>query len=177
MTPIALGPESGQLRLRTGRQGMAAMAGHDLTIEAQAWNGQAVVDPGDPASSSVTVEVAVDGLTVMSGTGGVKPLSDSDKRDIQRNIQRKVLHSDKHPTIRFASTTVSGTQEAFEVAGELTIGDTTAPLTLTGSIAGGRASGTATVTQTRWGIKPFTAFLGALKLADDVTVEFDVALS
>lgn len=115
MTSIALGPESGQLRLRTGRQGMAAKAGHDLTIEAQTWHGQTVVDLDDPASSSVTVEVAVDGLAVISGTGGVKPLSDSDKQDIQRNIQQKVLHSDKYPTIRFASTTVTGTPEAFEV--------------------------------------------------------------
>ncbi|MGH3470099.1 MAG: YceI family protein [Thermocrispum sp.] len=176
MTPIALGPDTGQLRLRTGRQGMAAKAGHDLTIEAQTWSGQAEVHLDAPTSSSVAVEVAVDGLTVLSGTGGVKPLSDSDKQDIQRNIQRKILHADKHPTIRFTSIAVTGTPESFEVAGELTIGDTTAPLTLTGTVSDGRARGTATVTQTRWGIKPFTAFLGALKLADDVTVEFDMAL-
>jgi hypothetical protein len=32
--------------------------------------------------------------------------------------------------------------------------------------------GWATVTQTTWGIKPYTAFLGALRLADEVRVEF-----
>lgn len=30
--------------------------------------------------------------------------------------------------------------------------------------------------QTRWGVRPYSAFLGALKLADEVEVEFNVAL-
>jgi len=37
--------------------------------------------------------------------------------------------------------------------------------------------GTAAIEQTRWGIRPYTAFLGALKLSDEVTVEFSIRTS
>ena len=37
-------------------------------------------------------------------------------------------------------------------------------------------TGTANVVQTTWGIKPYTGFLGALKLRDDVQMEFLVTL-
>ncbi|MGY3205828.1 hypothetical protein ACVW19_006343 [Streptomyces sp. TE5632] len=40
---------------------------------------------------------------------------------------------------------------------------------------GGPVRGWATVTQSAWAIKPYTAFLGALRLADEVRVEFEVA--
>ena len=43
-------------------------------------------------------------------------------------------------------------------------------------LEGDRVRGGATVTQSRWGIKPYSAFFGALRLADDVEVEFDVRL-
>ncbi|MFF4733429.1 hypothetical protein ACFY3M_51220 [Streptomyces mirabilis] len=33
----------------------------------------------------------------------------------------------------------------------------------------------ATVTQSAWGIKPYTAFLGALRLADEIMLESEVA--
>lgn len=171
---FALGPETGKLQVKTTRAGMAAKVGHDLTIEAQSWTGRAEVDPEHPETSSVTVEMEVDSLTVLEGTGGIKPLSGSDRKEIQRNIQRKILHTDKHPTITFTSTAVSGTPEDFAVEGQLTIVGQAQPVTLHGTLAGGRATGTASVVQSRWGIKPFTAFLGALKLNDEVTVEFDV---
>lgn len=53
----------------------------------------------------------------------------------------------------------------------------THPVTVRGSL--GEASqvrATATVAQTRWGIKPYSAFLGALKLADEVGIEVDATL-
>ena len=41
----------------------------------------------------------------------------------------------------------------------------------------GRYRGTATVVQSAFGIKPYTGFFGALKLRDEVGVEFEVDLS
>ena len=38
-------------------------------------------------------------------------------------------------------------------------------------------TGSAVIVQSRWGIRPYTAFLGALKLRDEVEVEFDVDLT
>ena len=43
------------------------------------------------------------------------------------------------------------------------------------SIAGGTTF-QGSLAQTRWGIKPYSAFLGALKLADEVAIEVDAPL-
>ncbi|MBO0891527.1 MAG: YceI family protein, partial [Acidothermales bacterium] len=138
------------------------------------WHGRLTVDAADPANSAVTLEVDVASLEVREGTGGVKPLTDSDRRDIQRNIRQKILHTDQHPSISFRSTRVGGTPDAVTVDGELTIVGTTQPVVARGSVGDdGRVHGTATVAQSRWGIKPYTAFLGALKLRDEVEIELD----
>src|SRR4051794_25875121 len=50
-----LGPSTGRLVIRTGRAGLGRRAGHDLTIEATRWSGEAVVIVGDPDRSSVSV--------------------------------------------------------------------------------------------------------------------------
>jgi polyisoprenoid-binding protein YceI len=63
------------------------------------------------------------------------------------------------------------------VAGDLTIRGETQPVTVSAEITDDRVHGSATVTQTRWGIKPYSAFLGALKIADEVGVEFVATLA
>jgi polyisoprenoid-binding protein YceI len=169
-----LGPDDGRLLIRTGRSGLGRRAGHDLTIEATRWSGTAVVADA-PAQSSVEVIVEVDGLEVREGTGGVLPLSDADRAEIGRNL-REVLRAEEHPEITFRSTRVEGTPEEFTVEGELTVAGRTEPLTVRAGTEDDRVKGEATVRQTRWGIKPYSAFFGALKLADDVRVSFDLAL-
>jgi len=169
-----LGPDAGRLLLKTSRSGLGRRAGHDLTIEATRWSGTATVG-ADAASSSVEVTVEVDGLEVREGAGGVLPLSDSDRTEIRKNL-RKVLQSDRHPAIAFEAGGASGTPEEFTVEGELTIAGRAQSLTLRGGEQDGRITGGATVRQSRWGIKPYSAFFGALKLADDVEIVFDLAI-
>jgi polyisoprenoid-binding protein YceI len=176
-TSYPLGPSAGRLLVKTARTGLGAKAGHDLTLEARAWHGTAVVDTSDPAGCSVAVSVEAGSLQVREGTGGVKPLSASDRAEIEKTFRTKVLHTAEHPEIAFRSRQVAGTPEAFTVEGDLTIMGVTQPLTIQGKLADGRAQGSATVTQSRWGIRPYSAFFGALKLKDDVQVEFDVTLA
>lgn len=162
-----LGPEHGSLLLKTSRSGLGRRAGHDLTIEATRWSG--LVD-----GLSVRVTVEVDGLEVREGTGGVRPLSDSDRTEIKKNL-RKVLAAHRHPEITFTSTRATGTPEAITVEGELAIMRRSEQVTVRAAATGDRLRGGATVRQSRWGIKPYSAFFGALKLADDVEVSFDLA--
>jgi polyisoprenoid-binding protein YceI len=171
-----VGPDNGQLMLKTKRTGLGAKAGHDLTLEVTTWNAHVTVDTANPASSSVNLEADANSLEVREGTGGVKPLSDSDRADIKKTIRDKVLRTDRYPTITFASTNVGGTEESFSIDGDLTITGTTQPVTVHGRITDGRAQGYATVVQSHWGIKPYTAFLGALRLSDEVKVEFVIAI-
>lgn len=172
-----IGSQSGRLLVKTRRTGLGARAGHDLTIEATAWNGNVIVNLTDPAQTSVRVEVDVDSLVVREGTGGVKPLTDADRADIKRTIREKILRTAQHPTIEFRSTGISGSPESFTADGDLTIIGVARPVTVRGTVGdNGRVQGRATVVQTQWGIKPYSAFLGALKLADEVAVEVDAML-
>jgi polyisoprenoid-binding protein YceI len=174
--PYRLGPESGRLLVNTTRTGLGAKAGHDLTIEVTRWHGRAMVDAATPANSSVTVEVQVDSLEVREGTGGVKPLTDADHAEIKKTLG-EVLHAAQHPTITFRSKQVEGSAGSFTVHGELTVMGVTRPVTLQGRVADGRIVGGATVVQSRWRIRPYSAFFGALKLSDEVKIDFDIALT
>ncbi|MGW5687785.1 YceI family protein [Nonomuraea sp. NPDC003754] len=170
------GPESGRLLIKTTRSGLGAKAGHDLTIAVTRWRGDATIDTTDPAGCSVTVEADVESLDVQEGSGGVKPLTNSDREEIKKIIREKILHTARHPTITFRSTRVDGTAESFRVEGDLTIAGTTQPVTLQGSLAEDRVRGSATMVQSRWGIRPYSAFLGALKVSDEVGIQFDIGL-
>ncbi|EQD86214.1 hypothetical protein N599_10700 [Saccharopolyspora erythraea D] len=162
--------------MRTFRAGVGARVGHDLTLVATRWRGRAEVDESDLAVCSVHVRIDVDGLQVRSGEGGAKPLTDSDKRSIEGNI-RGVLAAEDHPEIEFASTGVAEEREAIVVSGTLSIVGVARPVRLVCHRDGDRVRGSAEVVQSEWGIEPYSAFFGALRVKDEVTVEFDVALS
>ena len=172
-----IGPQAGRLLVKTSRTGLGAKAGHDLTIEVTRWRGKVAVDATDLAACSVTLEAEVDSFEVREGTGGVKPLTDADRADIRNTLRTKVLDSARYPSIVFESGRVSGTPEAFRIDGELTIVGVTQLITVEGGVRGDRVQGSAVVAQTRWGIKPYSAFLGALRLQDEVEVQFDIGLS
>jgi polyisoprenoid-binding protein YceI len=173
----ALGPDFGELLIKTSRTGLGARAGHDLTIEVTRWRAEVILDSADDAGSSVSVEADAGSFEVRTGTGGVKPLTDADRAEIKKTIREKILQTGRHPAITFRSTRVAGTPESFSIDGDLTITGRTQPVTVHGSLAGDRVQGSATVVQSRWGIRPYTAFLGALKLSDEVTVEFSIRVA
>jgi polyisoprenoid-binding protein YceI len=171
-----LGPTSGQLLVHTSRTGLGAKAGHDLTIEVTRWHGRATVDPTTAANSSVTVEVDANSFQVRKGTGSVKPLSGADRAEIHKTL-KEILHTAQHSTITFRSRRVDGSAASFICDGELTIMGMTRPITLQGQVTDGRVVGGASVVQSRWEIRPYSAFFGALKLNDEVKIDFDVALT
>ncbi len=174
----------GWLRLRTYREGLAAKAGHDLLLEAAEWRGRLhIPEPAGAASAvdgavdaGVEVEVDLRRLEVLEGTGGVKPLSEGDKADI-RKAMRKPLRTDDSPIATFRSSTVTFEGEEGTVVGELSLAGQTHPIELHVRLGTERTiRGTTQVVQTLWGIKPYTGFLGALRVRDAVDVEFEVRL-
>ena len=170
-----LTPESGELLVKTGRTGMGRRAGHDLVIEATRWQGEITVATAKPEDSVVSLKVDVDSLEVREGLGGVKPLTDKDRADIRQTL-RDILDSETHPQIKFNSASVIRSAESVTVEGDLTIRGESEPVTVSAEFTDDRVRGSATVAQTRWGITPYSALLGALKLAEEVGVESDAAL-
>ena len=205
-----LGPDAGRVVVKTTRAGLAARVGHDLTLDVTRWSADITVPGGAPAeaapaeaapgeaapdeaapdeaapggdlsAATVTAELDLGSLVVREGTGGARPLSDSDRRDIESTM-RKILGgsggSGGPATAVFRSTRVIPSAAGGAIEGTLTLNGRSQPVRLQlTSPAEGRYRGTVTVVQSAFGIKPYSGFFGALKLRDEVVAEFEVDLS
>jgi polyisoprenoid-binding protein YceI len=162
----ALGPQSGTILVRTGREGVAARAGHDLVLEVTRWEGR---------FDGVSIELTADprSLEVREALHGVKPFSDRDRGEVRRNIEEKVLGGEP---IVFRSGSVSRSGDGELVAdGDLTIAGRRRPFKAgLRPTPDGRLTATITLAQSDWDITPYRGLMGALKVRDEVEVVIDV---
>lgn len=169
----SLDPSCGQLHVLTGVAGPAAKMGHRLTIDIRSW--RASVSWRGTRPIAVELSADTDSLTVVSGEGGVTPLTPPE-RALARSNALKSLDAKKYPRITFSTETISKTSEGYRLAGTLEIHGTTRPQTVDVGVEdlGDRWSMTArvTVTQSEFGVKPYSLMMGALKVADAVTIDF-----
>jgi hypothetical protein len=157
-----IGPSNGSLKVKTGKEGAAAKMGHDLVIGVNSW--EATIEGGDSPSIKLTADPG--SLDVIEGSGGAKPLSDKDKTDIKKSISGKVLGSSQ---ISFTSSEVNDST----ASGDLSIAGKSSSVSVPLSVNGDTISGSLTLSQKDFGIKQFSAMMGALKVKDQVTVEFE----
>jgi polyisoprenoid-binding protein YceI len=176
-----LGPRCGRVRARTFRTGLAKTVGHDLLIEFTRWEAEVVI-PADSAAGRLSAAIETASFTALEGTGGVMPLDDDDRREIAKTALR-LLAADRHPTMRFEAelppTDGSRATLGPALTGTLkvTVAGAAAPVELAvEETSPGHVRVTGTVLQSAHGIKPYSAFLGALKLRDAVDVEIEVDL-
>lgn len=164
---------NGRLALLTTRDGLAATAGHDLTIELTQWSAELEV-ADDLAPTALTVRADLNSLAVREGKGGVKPLTDRDRREIAATA-RKLLRTEKSPEATFTAARFDGDQErGGTIEGTLSLAGSQRPLRLTVARTARGYHASSALRQTEFGIKPYTAFLGALKVSDQVRLEMDV---
>lgn len=154
----------------TFKQGLLSPVAHDLRLrvarfrveldeaKTQVW---AQFD-----ASSLDVEVA---MKEGADTPGV--LSVDDKQKIAQQIRDKVLHAARYPSITFRSSRLSALADGgYDVAGELTLHGVGQELRGQSRLVAGRQELELTVHQPDFGIEPFSALLGTLKLRSDVKV-------
>jgi polyisoprenoid-binding protein YceI len=172
-----LGTDRGRIVLHTFRDGLAAQAGHDLTIEVGRWSGVLSLND-DLSPASLDARIDLNSLIVREGTGGLKPLTDRDRREIAVTA-RKTLGADRHPEATFTATDFKAdTDGGGLITGTLTVAGAARPLRLQVSKTGpDRYHATGSVVQSQHGIKPYSGFLGALKVRDGVDVDVDVNLA
>ncbi len=169
-----LGPATGTLTVRTRKGGAASKAGHNLLIEVTEW--AATLEVGDGGGDS-RIELTADprSLRVREGSGGISALDDGDKTGIEKTIDDEVLRGG---AIAFRSTAVEGGSgsDRLAVSGEVSVGGHGQPVSFELSCADARLTGSATVTQTGFGLRPYSALFGTLKVLDELTVEIDARL-
>jgi hypothetical protein len=164
-----LGPEDGTLSVRTARTGTVAKAGHDLLLHVTKWSATLEV----AGETQLALDADATSLRVREGTGGLMPLGDDDYTNIEQTIDDEVL---RRQDIAFRSTRVEASDRGLRVEGGLTLRGTARPIAFDLALDGGRLTGAAVFRQTEWGMKPYTALFGALKVADEVRVEIDAGL-
>ncbi len=166
-----LGPGDATLTVHTRKAGAAAVAGHNLLIEVGSWTATLTLD--DAPALEVTVDSR--SFKVLEGSGGIQTLGDDDKANITQTIDDEVL---KGGAIEFRSTGIEQEDGRLRIEGELNLLGTRRPLTFEITIGDdGRLVGEATIKQSDWGIKPYSALFGTLKVADDLKVEIDGRLT
>jgi hypothetical protein len=161
---------------------------HRYHAKTGSFSATVVVDGGRlPTNSSPTGEEVVRAGAVI-GLGFVVPVADlrSGEADLDANL-RKALHADQHRDIRYdmfgyevRSPRTSGARMALALAGRLTIAGAAREVEV-GAEAfatadGLRFTGSRDLLMSDFGIKPPRLMLGALRVADRVTVRFDFSL-
>jgi hypothetical protein len=165
-----IGPSNGSIKIKTGREGAAAKAGHDLVLEATTWDG--TLEIGDNASVQLSVDPG--SIEVVSGTGGAKPLGDKDKGDIKKSITGKVLGTSQ---ITFKSSDVKAENGSMNVSGDLSVAGGSDSIQMPLTVGDdGTVRGSIRLSQSSFGIKQFKALMGALKVSDQVEVEIEAKL-
>ena len=125
----------------------------------------------DEAPLAVSIEVKAASLKVLD------PKLSADKRaDVQaRMLGPEVLDTAAHPDITFRSTEIAPAGELrWTVTGELSIHGKTQPAKFAVERREGRYRGTATLKQRDFGIQPISIAGGAVKVKDELKVEFDI---
>ncbi len=126
-----------------------------------------------PLTAVQTVDVTVPVKSLSCGNG-----------TMEKHLQH-ALKADEDPAIRFelksytvGEKTAAGTE--VKASGVMTIAGTSKTVELTGVVAptatGLRVQGETPLRMTEYGVKPPTLMLGTLKVADAITVHYDVVL-
>ncbi len=162
-------PEHSFFTVHVFKAGVFSAFGHAHEVRAPVAAG--VIHEGNPAS----VELRVDArqLRVLD-----PDLSQKDRAEVQETmLGPKVLDTTRFPEIRFHSTKVEKSgPDHWQVRGDLTLHGQTRPVLVDVRSEAGRYLGTATFKQSAFGITPFRAAGGTVKVKDEVKVDFDIAV-
>ena len=157
------------LTVHVGKSGVFSAFGDTHEVRAPIASG--TIDDGPQPSVNLTVDARK--MTVLD------PGLAQDKRaEVQkRMLGPEVLDAEKHSEIRFRSKSVKAAGEGrWHVEGELEIRGKSAPVAFDVAAGEGRVKGTAPVSQRAFGIQPISAAGGAVKVKDELRVDFDIAV-
>jgi polyisoprenoid-binding protein YceI len=152
----------------TFKEGLLSKIAHDLKVRVT----QLTVDV---TPTSVRAELDLRSLRVVNamkdGAENPDALSDSDKVKIADQIAKEVLNADQHPTAVFSSRSVTRRGDGgYSIAGDLSLHGVTKPLQAETKVEGNQQVVTIELHQPDYGITPFKAMMGTLKVKADVIV-------
>lgn len=161
------------IHVYTYKTGLLARMAHDLqlTVHTASLTVQGRHIRGFCAADSLDV----DGVVTAKGLD-TKTLSSKDTQQICETIRSEILQSDKHPRVEFDAEISGSAGGTLQVRGKLTIRGQTRAVQAELTPSGDRLQSAFELTPTDFGIAPYKALAGAIKLQDRVRVTIDVLL-
>lgn len=181
VSTYCLTPSSGNIFVYTFKDGMLSAVSHDLLIKVTDFKIDLNIPEGDFTLADFNLEIKSDSLKVVCAMNNGKRqpalLKDKDKSDIVSFIKKDVLHTSKYRLITFKSINIEQKENDYVVKGELDLHGTKKNITFKVKRDDGkRFKGTVVLTQTHYGIKPYNALMGALKVKNIIKIGFDLAI-
>jgi len=171
-------PSRSRIEVGVFRGGLLKAFGHDHKVAAREFSGMVLFDPARLSDSSVSLTVLSKSVSVLDPGA-----SEKERSEVQATMEGlRVLNVQAFPEIGFVSTkvrNVTQTGSGFEIqlAGKLKIHgvekETAFPVRINLGKDLLRATGTASVRQTDFGIVPVNLGAGTVRVKDEITVRFD----
>jgi polyisoprenoid-binding protein YceI len=152
--------------VRVYKSGLFSGFAHDHVIQAPIASGSI-----DAQAKSVEVTFNVVDMKVLDPGS-----SDSERQEIEATMKGpKVLDGTQYPTISFASSAVtdSGANRS-QVTGALKLHGTSHQVAIPVTLHDGKYTGSVTLKQTDYGITPVKIAGGAVRVKDEITIEFSI---
>lgn len=163
---------SAECSVFTYKEGMLSAIAHDLQISVQRFSIELDGPPGAPTALRATFDAT--SLRVVcamkDGAADHHALSEGDKKKIEKNMLDDVLHPSRFPSITFTSTRIDGDR----VEGTLKLHGAERPISVAAARNGDRYSAEIEINQPDFGIKPFSAALGTLKVQPRLRVRVSI---
>lgn len=172
---------SGKLSVYTYKEGFLSAVAHDLLIEVNDF--KVNINIQDANTINGEAEIQANSLKVScamkDGQCQYDTLKEKDKADIEEATFKDVLHASKYPIITFRSQNITQKDEGiYRIKGELTLHGVTRPIEFDAKTTTGKdLKGKVTLSQKDFGIKPYKALLGTLKVKNELDVAFDLTLA
>lgn len=156
----------------TYKDGLLSAIAHDLRISLR--NFQVTVEENSIKGTFYPESLEVDGAMKNNQLQDGK-ISIADKQKISKSIQDDVLRTIQYPEINFDGVFSKKSEGVFSISGNLTMVGKVAPISFDISLKNEIYKATISLTPTSWGILPFKALGGALKLKDKVDISFELS--
>ena len=172
-------PGRGYFRVHVGTGGLFGGFAHEHLVEARTIKGCADIDTANLDHSTLRLVFTTADLHVMDPKE-----SDSNRAEIQKNMETQVLRIADFPEVIFESASVepSTTADQLRIHGNLTIRGTTQSVVIPVTFSRVdnstyRATGKFGFKQTSFGIKPIQLAAGMVKVKDELQTEFEIFLN
>ncbi|MFO7564091.1 MAG: YceI family protein [Enhygromyxa sp.] len=166
------------VRVFTFKEGLLSRVAHDLRLHVEP-RGVRVTRSGDEVRAEIDPRCLVVDGAMRDARVDANALGERDRKKIVETIRREILGVDAHPLIRFLGHVTGGRvteqdEGALEVRGELELLGRRRPLSFRATREDRRIRARVTLRPSDWGIRPYKALAGAIRLQDRVLVELDL---